>query len=138
MENTTKIGRTVYAIKTVKQFKGKTYTGEIDYKAKTITLALFGGISNRRLSFTEIKQTYYHEVVHAILHDMKHPLNTNEKFVDGFAKRLVGRQDWIAKQNKKGKKDADALVSQFVERLRELREKVPRSKSAKKVQARQH
>ena len=33
-------------------------------------------------------KTLWHEVVHAVLKDMKNPLESNEKFVDEFAKRL--------------------------------------------------
>jgi hypothetical protein len=34
--------------------------------------------------------TFWHEVTHAILHDMDHPLWDDEKFVQQFSKRLVG------------------------------------------------
>ena len=33
-------------------------------------------------------ETFWHEVTHAILHDMSHPLWRNEKFVTEFSKRL--------------------------------------------------
>ncbi len=32
--------------------------------------------------------TFWHELTHAILHDMKHPLAPNEEFVEKFSKRL--------------------------------------------------
>jgi hypothetical protein len=32
---------------------------------------------------------FWHETVHAILHDMGHRLRDDEKFVDAFAKRLT-------------------------------------------------
>lgn len=34
-------------------------------------------------------ETFWHEVTHAILHEMKHPLNRNEKFVTRFAQLLT-------------------------------------------------
>lgn len=36
----------------------------------------------------EISETFWHEVTHAILHDMEHPLWKDEKFVTDFSKRL--------------------------------------------------
>lgn len=33
--------------------------------------------------------TFWHEVTHGILHDMKHPLRDDEKFVSAFSKRLL-------------------------------------------------
>jgi len=135
MATKTKTSRMAFEVKTVKQFKGKPYIGQIDYSKKTITIALFGGITGERLTLTEMRQAYLHEVVHAVLHDMKHPLNNDEKFVDDFAKRLRWLAD--AKNNRKAKeKNAANLVTQRPEGLRKLRKKVPRSAGAKKVQAR--
>jgi len=135
MATKTKTSRMDFEIKAVKQFKGKPYIGQIDYSKKTITIALFGGITGERLTLAEMRQAYLHEVVHAVLHDMKHPLNNDEKFVDDFAKRLRWLAD--AKNNRKAKeKNAANLVTQRPEGLRKLRKKVPRSAGAKKVQAR--
>ena len=124
-----------YDLKVVMQFKGKPYVGQVDYKKKLITVALRGGISGRVLTSVEVLQAYYHEIVHAVLHNMKHPLNADEKFVDAFAQRLR----WYAKgtweEMMKDKKDATDLVAQRFKRLRELRKEVPRSKSSKKAQA---
>jgi hypothetical protein len=136
MATKTKTRRMAFEVKTVKQFKGKTYIGQVDYKKKLITVALYGGITGEKLTRYEVLQAYYHEVVHFILHDMKHPLNNNEKFVDDFAKRMRWWAVAADKQNAKDKKDADNLVTQRPEGLRKLRKEVPRSKSAKKVQAR--
>lgn len=36
----------------------------------------------------QISETFWHEVTHAILHDMEHPLWKDEKFVTAFSKRL--------------------------------------------------
>ena len=36
----------------------------------------------------EISDTFWHELTHAILHDMEHPLCRNERFVSGFSERL--------------------------------------------------
>ena len=37
----------------------------------------------------DIANTFWHELTHAILHDMKHKLETDEKFVTAFADRLT-------------------------------------------------
>lgn len=37
----------------------------------------------------EVNETFWHETTHAILHDMKHPLWNDEKFVTAFSKRLA-------------------------------------------------
>lgn len=34
-------------------------------------------------------QTFWHELLHAALHDMHHPLYANETFVDELAKRIA-------------------------------------------------
>jgi predicted SprT family Zn-dependent metalloprotease len=36
----------------------------------------------------ERSETFWHEIVHAILHDMKHRQRDDEKFVIGFSQRL--------------------------------------------------
>ena len=53
----------------------------------TITLANIDGVTG--LSNDRIKDTFYHEKVHAILDTMhEYKLSSNEKFVDTFAKLL--------------------------------------------------
>jgi hypothetical protein len=37
----------------------------------------------------EVRDTFWHELTHAILHDMDHPLQNDEKFVTGFSNRLT-------------------------------------------------
>ena len=36
----------------------------------------------------DVAETFWHEVTHAILYDMDHPLWRDEKFVTAFSKRL--------------------------------------------------
>ena len=138
MEATVKIGRTTYTVTSIKQFKGKPYIGQIDYKKKTIKLALYGGITGEALTSAEMIQAYTHEFVHAILHDMKHPVNKDEKFVDNFAKRIRLMQVKVVSapnQNARSKNAAN-LVTHRLEGLRKLRKKVPRGAGSKKIQAR--
>lgn len=45
-------------------------------------------VIQRGYSKRQQAETFWHEITHAILHDMKHPLYKNEKFVEAFSKRL--------------------------------------------------
>lgn len=130
------VGRSKYAVNFIHSFKGKTHVGYIDYKQKTITVAYHGGVSGRALSSAELKECVLHELVHGILHDMKHPLQQNEKFVAAFAKRWARVK--FSPRQKTGKSHANSLVAQRAERLRKLRAKVPRGSRAKKAQAGKH
>lgn len=63
------------------------YYGCFDYSDSTITLSFTKGTTV--LSLDRIKDTFYHEKVHAILDTMnEQELSENEKFVDVFAKLL--------------------------------------------------
>ena len=42
----------------------------------------------KRLTRRQVQYAFWHEVTHAILHDMRHPLHTNEGFVVRFSDRL--------------------------------------------------
>lgn len=61
--------------------------GECSYGEKTITLSNTEGIY--KLSKDKINQTFYHELVHAILDTMhERDLSNNEKFVNTFSELL--------------------------------------------------
>ena len=60
--------------------------GHIDYEAKTISVAYY--FHNIRLSKDERSDTFWHELTHAILHDMDSRLVNDESFVTRFAYRL--------------------------------------------------
>lgn len=119
------IGRTQYAVKSTTEFKNSVRIGHIDYNRKTITVARRVGFSNRRLNEVELKQVLFHEVVHGILHDMRHPLDGDEKFVDALAKRLRLLK-WFNPDNPLEQHEIN-LVPQRTKRLRKLRKKVSRS-----------
>ena len=130
-----KIGKTTYEVFKIDRFpRSPACKGRIYYNHKIIALALRAGVTNRKYSPAEISQTFGHEVVHAMLYDMKeHALNKNEKFVDGLAKRF--RTLRFIDDDKERKPDNE-LVTQRTKRLRKLPKKVPRSKSSKTVPAR--
>lgn len=51
--------------------------------------ALFSIEVNTAAPPAEVRDTFWHELTHAILHDMDHPLCKDEKFVTGFSNRLT-------------------------------------------------
>ena len=61
--------------------------GEVHYAAAVMKIAWVGRKGVARTP-TQRGETFWHEVTHAILHDMENPLWKNEKFVTEFSKRL--------------------------------------------------
>ena len=45
-------------------------------------------VRGNRYDKDERSETFWHEITHAILHDMKNQLSYNEKFVTAFSQRL--------------------------------------------------
>lgn len=131
-----KVGKTMYSVSTIDKFPKKSpCKGRIYYDKKVILIAERAGVTNRKYSKVEKEQTFCHELVHAMLYDMKEDaLNKNEKFVDELAKRFRTLRMYDDKE----RKPDNELVTQRTKRLRELPKKVPRSKSTKAVPARQN
>ena len=123
-----RIGRSLYKVLRTARI-GSCSTGSIDYDSKVITLARSVGVSNRKLSKQEQEQSFYHEVVHGILYDMRHKLEANEKFVESFAKRLRLLK-WVPHNKNAAGFHENVLVPQRPERLRKLRKKVSRNKGS--------
>lgn len=51
-------------------------------------IEIFAGRKRAPRKPAEIRQTFWHEVTHAILHQMKHPLWNDEPFVEQFSQLL--------------------------------------------------
>ena len=84
-----RVGRRLYKINQVKQLDDG-LMGEVDYDTKEIAVATHSSLSGRRFKREEVMDTFWHELVHAILADMgEHQLNNNERFVTRFANRLT-------------------------------------------------
>ncbi len=80
-------GTTINIVFDDKRMNDLKYYGCFDYSNSTITLSYNKGTTP--LSIDRIKDTFYHEKVHAILDMMNETeLSENEKFVDVFAKLL--------------------------------------------------
>ena len=83
---TIKIGRRRY--KVIKK-RHMHYAGLLSYRTKELALATHW---RGTVPYTprQIKETFWHEVIHGILYDMRqYALNSKEKFVDGLAMRIV-------------------------------------------------
>jgi len=84
------VGKKLYSIEVVEAMLEKKHMGKVYYPQQTIKLGLSSNVTGRRYRKEEVQDTFWHEVVHAILHDMGlDTLNHNEKFVTGFANRLT-------------------------------------------------
>ena len=82
------IGNHKYSIRTTTYMPQKGVMGTVRYDLGTIQLASHSNTTNRPYSKAQRQETFWHEVTHAILHDMGHKLYTNERFVTDFASRL--------------------------------------------------
>jgi hypothetical protein len=84
------IGRTPHLVRTKsKVVVGKTLChGCFDEAAHTITIAQGNPDRGYKYTADERSNTFWHELTHAILHDMDCKLTYNEKFVTAFADRL--------------------------------------------------
>jgi hypothetical protein len=85
-----KIGKTRYPVEQPITLKNAVHAGNVTY-GQSIRVAYRIRMSSGRLqSRTEHQrnETFWHEVTHAILKDMDHKLESNEKFVTDFSRRL--------------------------------------------------
>ena len=78
------VGKTTYTIR--RSGKGSNL-GHIDYQTNIICVATQDSYGNK-LDAEEVHDTFWHELTHAVLHDMGHPLRDDEKFVGKFAYKL--------------------------------------------------
>jgi len=82
-----KVGHREFTVTQVLGIIGNpTWRGYIRYAWGSIVLSTHRGKVPR--SDRERAEAFWHETTHAILHDIGHPLTTDEKFVDAFSKRL--------------------------------------------------
>lgn len=74
-----KLGKNEWGVAVVPRMRvhGRTYP---DFYAMKVA------VNGRRKQ--NVSETFWHEVTHAILHDMKDPRWNDEKFVTAFSKRL--------------------------------------------------
>jgi hypothetical protein len=83
-----KVGDKWYSVEIMEAMKNKNEAGRVYYDEQRIELGK-RGYHGVPLRLHAIHETFWHELVHAILHDMEeHKLNDREKFVEDFAYRL--------------------------------------------------
>jgi len=82
-----RVGSIEYATIMVDKAKRQDTLGTIDYTHGIIWLAKKDAYGNK-LDKEELADSFWHEMTHAVLHDMKHDLCSDEKFVGAFANRL--------------------------------------------------
>jgi hypothetical protein len=82
------VGRTKYTINVSPHAISHRHYGGIHYGNASIYVAQRAPYTNKPVSKRAMAHTFWHELTHAILHDMKHPLSADEVFVEKFSKRL--------------------------------------------------
>jgi len=94
------VGKTIYTIEMRDELIEDKYQGECDYGAQLIALATKAQITTptgtkitMEYAPEELRDTFWHELTHAILYDMGHHLHSNEHFVSAFANRLSNAID---------------------------------------------
>lgn len=84
-----KLGNRPYQVRVAKSVRGpRGSVGRVDYKSRTIDIAVLNYWTGEKLPDAEVSDTFWHEVTHAILENMDHPLYRDERFVTAFANRL--------------------------------------------------
>ena len=81
MPKSVQVGKKKYRV-VVDSSLDSTVFGETDYQTRTIR------ITKRRMPRDELEETFWHEIVHAALHDQRSPLYSNEAFVTALSRRL--------------------------------------------------
>jgi hypothetical protein len=89
LPRTIRIGKLRYSVDLVETMLNKGDMARVFYDERKIQIGKKSGVTGRRYSKKEMNDSFWHELVHAILYDMdEHRLNRNEKFVTEFAHRL--------------------------------------------------
>ena len=85
--NTIKVGDKKYTVMTVTALP-RLQMGNITYAENVIRIADTSGYSGAKYSQDSKRNVFWHELTHAILHDMGHKLKNDEVFVTAFSNRL--------------------------------------------------
>jgi hypothetical protein len=84
-----RVGRKMYTIDILETMLQNGDMARVYYERNRIELGTKSSVTGRKYSRKEMNDSFWHELVHAILYDMdEHRLNQNEKFVTEFAHRL--------------------------------------------------
>lgn len=91
LPKTIQIGATKYHVFQLKKGSFR-FSGDVSYKYGLIRIHMLNGMKQPRKP-ERIRNTFWHEVTHAVLHDMDNPLYNDEAFVTAFADRLSSAID---------------------------------------------
>jgi len=85
-----RVGKKRYSIDVVETMLNKGEMARVYPAERRMQIAQRSNISGKKFKPEQIMDSFWHEVVHAILVDMEeYELNRNERFVTAFANRLT-------------------------------------------------
>lgn len=84
-----KVGDRWYSVEIVETMQRRAQMGCVYYGPGIVEIATKSNTTNKPYSKSEVRDTFWHELTHAILYDMGSTLYKNEKFVTRFASRLA-------------------------------------------------
>jgi predicted SprT family Zn-dependent metalloprotease len=84
-----RVGDKLYSIDVVETMRRKNEMGRTYYDLQRIEIGETSNVNGRKYTENEIDDTFWHELVHAILFEMGHRLHNNEDFVTAFAGHLA-------------------------------------------------
>lgn len=84
-----RVGDKMYSIDIVETMNRRAEMGRVFYGMQRIEIGEKSNTTGRPYTDDEIDDTFWHELTHAILYDMKHRLYNDEQFVTEFAGRLA-------------------------------------------------
>ena len=85
-----RVGKKMYSIDVVETMLRNGEMARVYPHEKRMQIAKRSNISGRKFTEAEMQDSFWHEMVHAILVDMEEfKLNSNEAFVTKFANRLT-------------------------------------------------
>lgn len=85
-----RVGKKMYSIDVVETMLRNGEMARVYPLEKKMQIAKRSNVSGRKFTEAEMQDSFWHEIVHAILVDMKeYELNRNETFVSKFANRLT-------------------------------------------------
>lgn len=82
-----KVGRKKVSV-TLKARNGRRFNG--CYTSSIGAIEVYTGHPLRPRNDAAVRTTFFHELTHAVLYEMEHPLARNEAFVTEFARLLSG------------------------------------------------
>lgn len=83
-----KINKRTFKVQLLRTMQRRGTMGQTDHTRRLISVATNSNLDGRSFKTEEISDTFWHELTHAILYEMDHPLWNNERFVSKFSSYL--------------------------------------------------